>query len=99
MLQKKWSLNRLVNNFVVRFPPSWRSSHQILHINSLFIDLQLCIITKVIFIYSTIKKYVVESLSLSFSIYKVRAYDVSNVHVKSFFYYTIYKVLKCPEVQ
>ena len=36
--------------------------------------------------------YVVEFLSLSSSIYKVRAYDVSNVHVKSFFFYTIYKV-------
>ena len=34
-----------VNNFVVRFPLSWWSIHQILYINSLFIYLRLCIIT------------------------------------------------------
>ena len=93
------NLNKFVNNFVVRLSPSWLSSHQILYINSLFIYLQLCIMTKVIFIYSNIKMYLVESLSLSSSKYKVSAYDVSNVHVKSYFSYTIYKVLKCLELQ
>ena len=47
---KEMSLNRFVKKFVVRFPPSWWSSHHILYINSLFIDLQLCIITKVRFL-------------------------------------------------
>ena len=65
-----------VNNFVVRFPPSWQSSHQTLYINSLFIYLQLCIITKVIFIYTNIKTCVVESMSLSSSVYK--SYDVER---------------------
>ena len=50
---------------------------------SLCIYLELCIITKVIFIYSNIKTYVVESLSVS-SMYK--SYDVSNVHVKSLYH-------------
>ena len=57
-----------------------------MYINSLFIDLQLCIITKVTFIYSNIKTNTLESLSLSSFIYKVRAYDVLNIHAKSFFF-------------
>ena len=63
-------------------------------VHKLTICLRLRIITKVIFIYSNIKTHVIYSndqnrhvrVSVSFSsIYKVRAYDVSNVHVKSFY--------------
>ena len=60
---KEIEFKYVINNFVARFLPSWQSSHQTLYISSLFIDLQLCIITQVIFICSNIKMYIVESLS------------------------------------
>ena len=44
------SLNEFVNHSTVKFPASWQSSQNILHIKLLFIYLQLCIITKIIFI-------------------------------------------------
>ena len=68
-------------------------------INSLFIYLRVCIITKAIFIQSNIKTYKIYSkiikqnidrVSVSFSsIYKVRVHDVLNVHVKSFYLHYI----------
>ena len=60
---KEIEFKYVINNFVARFLPSWQSSHQTLYISSLFIDLQLCIITQVIFICSNIKMYVIVSPS------------------------------------
>ena len=43
-------INFYISHFVVTFPPSRRSSRHILYIKSIFIYLQLCIITKVMII-------------------------------------------------
>ena len=83
---------------IVHFP-SWWSSHSILYKNSLFIYLRLCIMTQVIFIYSNTETYVINYIIIreninrvsvfSSSIYKVRVYDISNVHVHKAFLLTI----------
>ena len=63
-----------------------------LYTNSLFIYFRLCPTSKVIFIYSNIKTYLINSnnqndhvrVSVSSSS-SAHVYDVSNIHVKSFY--------------